>query len=228
MKIILTLKSRNEESNIKKAIESYHDWVDEILLADGGSTDRTVEIASGYSKVSIRPFHEYYYREDGTPRNHEGRHLNFLFSWAEERNADWIIHDDCDCVLNFLMRQNGRNLIESCENETIHVCRLYVYGQDKYFRRMTEFGNGWQPGLWAWKASTQLRSEDVKRHFTVKNIKKYTQCVVLPPYCILHKFAPSEEIIQRKVKDYMAEEPNAVHPKITYGEPETLPEWARE
>jgi glycosyltransferase involved in cell wall biosynthesis len=78
MKIIATLKSRNEEKNIRNAIESY-DWADRILLADGGSKDKTIEIAREYPKVSVRNFTEKYYREDGSWRNYEGRHLNFLF-----------------------------------------------------------------------------------------------------------------------------------------------------
>lgn len=226
--IILTLKSRNEEENIRNVIESYYDVVDRILLADGCSTDRTVKIASEYDKVSVREFSEFYTRADGTTRNHEGRHLNFLFDWAEAEGADWIIHDDCDCVLNYELRKNGRNLIESCENQTVHVCRLYVYGKDAYFEKMSFFKDAWQPGLWAWRADTHLRSADVPRHFSVLNIESLTRCNLLPPYCILHRFAPTEEVVQRKLKDYLAEEPNAVHPKIIYGEPVLLPEWARE
>lgn len=226
--IVLTLKSRNEEKNIRNAIESYYDVVDRILLADGESTDDTVKIASEYPKVSIREFHEFYERPDKSRRNHEGRHLNFLFGWAEDVGADWIIHDDCDCVLNRALREDGRAIISGCQSQTVHACRLYVYGTDTYFRRMTYFNDEWQPGLWAWRADTHLRSADVLRHFTVPEIESYSKCVVLPPYCILHKFAPTEDVVQRKLNDYLVEEPNAVHPKVTYGEPELLPEWARE
>lgn len=228
MKIVATLKSRNEEQNIRRAIESYHDWVDEILLADGCSSDRTIEIAQQYPKVSIRPFLIFYERSDGSFRNHEGKHLNFLFEWAEQRGADWIIHDDCDCVLNAHLKKDARTLIENCMEDTIHVTRLYVYGNDKHFLKMSYINEKWQPGLWAWKSSTRIRSEDVQRHFSVKNLNLYSQKVLEPPYCILHKFAPNEDVIMKKVNDYKLEEPNAVHPKVIYGEPETLPEWAKE
>lgn len=228
MKIILTLKSRNEESNVANAIESYVDWVDEILLADGGSTDRTIQIAERYRKVSVRPFRLGYYREDGSFRNHEGHHLNFLFRWAELRAADWIIHDDCDCVLNKHLRENARTLIESTQEETIHTTRLYVYGKDMHFAKMSYINDSWQPSLWAWKTSSGLRCENVKRHFTVGMVEKFSKRLLYPPYCILHKFAPSEEVIMRKVNDYKLEAPTAVHPKVIYGEPEPLPEWAIE
>ena len=39
--VILT---KNEERNIKKCLESLR-WVDEIVMVDGFSTDKTVEIA---------------------------------------------------------------------------------------------------------------------------------------------------------------------------------------
>jgi glycosyltransferase involved in cell wall biosynthesis len=44
--IVLTL---NEERNIGDCLESVR-WADEIILADSGSTDRTVEIARGYTE----------------------------------------------------------------------------------------------------------------------------------------------------------------------------------
>lgn len=227
MKIIATLKSRNEERNIRNAIESYHDWVDQILLADGDSSDKTIEIAKEYPKVSVRPFLIFYQRSDGSWRNHEGQHLNFLFEWAEQAGADWIIHDDCDCVLNQHLKRDARTIIEACTEETIHAVRLYLYGENKHFLRMSYIKDLWQPGLWAWKASIHLRGEDVPRHFTINNLKTYSSHILNPPYCILHKFAPDEETIMRKVNDYKLEQPAAVHPRITYGEPEPLPEWAK-
>lgn len=225
MKIIATLKSLNEEMNIANAIESYHDWVDEILLADGGSTDRTVEIALSYPKVKVLPFKRFYKRPNGSMRNHEGHHLNFLFRWAEERNGDWIIHDDCDCVLNSFLKKDARTIFESTQEETIHAVRLYVYKNDKHFLRMSYINNEWQPGLWAWRSWTRIKCKNVIRHFQV-DISHLSKRILLPPYCILHKFAQTDEITDRKVADYKVEAPTAVHPKTTYGEPVDLPEWA--
>lgn len=228
MKIIATLKSRNEEKNIANAIESYHDWVDEILLADGGSEDRTVEIALQYEKVKVLPFRRYYKRDGGSFRNHEGHHLNFLFKWAEDRGADWIIHDDCDCVLSQNLHSVARGVIEQVKSDTIHVVRLYLYGDNKYFKKMSFINNEWQAGLWAWRANIKMRCKNVKRHFaTVANLKEYSQFTFEHPFCILHKFAPDEETIMKKVNDYKLEAPTATHPKATYGEPEPLPEWVK-
>jgi len=226
MKIVATLKSRDEEKNIGDAIESYHDWVDAILLADGGSEDRTKEIASKYPKVHVRDFGIKYYREDGSWRNCEGKHLNFLFKWAELAGADWIIHDDCDSRPNNNLKRDGRQIVESAKTDTIHVCRLYVYGADRYFKKMSFIKDEWQPGLWAWRTGI-LCAKDTKRHFEIDNLERLSKTILTPPqYCVRHHFAPDEETVTRKVNDYKLEAPTATHPKNTYGEPEPLPDWA--
>jgi len=200
--------------------------VDTILLADGGSTDKTKEIASEYPKVHVRDFGIKYYREDGSWRNHEGKHLNFLFKWAELAGADWIIHDDCDSRPNKNLMRDGRQIIESTTTDIVCVCRLYVYGKDMHFKKMAFMKGRWETSLWAWRTGV-LSAEDTQRHFTITNIEELSRTNLLPPqYCIRHQFAPDEETIMRKVNDYKLEEPHAVHPKVTYGEPESLPDWA--
>ena len=37
--------TKNEEKNIARSIESYKDYVDEIIIVDTGSTDNTVSVA---------------------------------------------------------------------------------------------------------------------------------------------------------------------------------------
>jgi len=48
------LITKNEESNIKKCIDCLIDWVDEIIVFDSGSTDRTTAILEGYGSAKIR------------------------------------------------------------------------------------------------------------------------------------------------------------------------------
>lgn len=44
-KIAAVILSKNEEKNIQAVIENARNSVDEIIVIDSGSTDRTVEIA---------------------------------------------------------------------------------------------------------------------------------------------------------------------------------------
>ncbi|MEX1052722.1 MAG: glycosyltransferase family 2 protein [Patescibacteria group bacterium] len=54
MKLSICIISFNEEQNIRYPIESSYDFADEIVLIDGGSSDRTVEIAKSYGpKVKV-------------------------------------------------------------------------------------------------------------------------------------------------------------------------------
>ncbi len=54
--ISLCMIVKNEEMNLKRCLDSVAGLVEEIVIMDTGSTDRTVEIASEYtSKVYSHP-----------------------------------------------------------------------------------------------------------------------------------------------------------------------------
>lgn len=48
-KISVIMIANNEEKRIGVTLESVHQWVDEIIVLDSGSTDKTVEIAKKYT-----------------------------------------------------------------------------------------------------------------------------------------------------------------------------------
>lgn len=73
--------TRNEERNIKDCLESVK-WADEIIIVDDNSSDKTVEIAQGYTD---RIFHR--------KMDIEGRHRNWAY--AQARNS-WVLSLDAD------------------------------------------------------------------------------------------------------------------------------------
>ncbi|MBI3379816.1 glycosyltransferase family 2 protein [Candidatus Gottesmanbacteria bacterium] len=84
--ISVALATFNEEKNIIKCLESVKDWVDEIVIVDGSSTDKTVEIAKKFkAKILVT---------DNPPIFH----INKQKAIDLCRN-DWILQLDADEVI---------------------------------------------------------------------------------------------------------------------------------
>jgi glycosyltransferase involved in cell wall biosynthesis len=80
----------NEERNIKRCLESLHAWVHEIVVVDSMSTDRTVDIAKGYTdRVFQRPWPGY------------AAQKNFALSKTE---TDWVLSLDADEMVSRALR----------------------------------------------------------------------------------------------------------------------------
>lgn len=84
-KIVLSacMMVKNEEQNLPRCLESIKNVVDEIIIVDTGSTDRTVEIAESYgAKVYHHPW-----------ENDFSKHRNQSISYAQ---GDWVFIIDAD------------------------------------------------------------------------------------------------------------------------------------
>jgi len=199
MKIIAATRTRNEEHNIGRFCEAYQNIADQIFIADGGSVDNTIEIALSYPNVVVRKFEEQIKGKDGSFFNPEGRHINFLLDWAAGAGPDWIIFDDTDCVPNYLLREEAREILKTSPAAIIHMKRVYFWGFDQIFQEMHEKGFG----LWAWRAEEPIRAVQLDKP-NVMEIGTYDTPVydLDFPYCLLHYFCPTPEAADAKVKHY--------------------------
>jgi len=98
--LTLTIPTFNEEKNIRIPLESACDIADEILIVDGGSTDKTIEIAKSYGpKVRILSV-------DNPP--------NFLINKQraiENAKGKWILQLDADERLSPELKNDIKKLI---------------------------------------------------------------------------------------------------------------------
>lgn len=109
--VILT---KNEERNIRKCLESLK-WVDEIIIVDGFSTDKTVEIAKSYGAKIV----EHKFEGDfGLERN----------IGNENATSDWILALDADEVIPENTRKEIENILENgSEFDAYNVPRLQYF-----------------------------------------------------------------------------------------------------
>jgi len=233
MNIFVINRVRNEERNIERFCMSYQ-WADRILIADGGSEDKTIEIARSIPKVTVKNFGLRVQMENGLWRNPQAEHINFMIRWAEREGADWIIFDDCDCFPNYLLKQNARSIIEDTDKKFIKVTRLYLWGEDQHLIKMAQPARPgeWYPSLWAWRAG-ELRAQNTDMAFMLRpkiNLDEVQE--LLPPYCLLHNSWPNKEEVDRKLNFYRrsGQIKNMLHPLDPSfgGVPVPLPDWARE
>ncbi|PIY70840.1 hypothetical protein COY88_03510 [Candidatus Roizmanbacteria bacterium CG_4_10_14_0_8_um_filter_35_28] len=100
MKLSLCLAVFNEEKNIHYPLDSTYDLVDEVVIVDAGSTDRTVEIAKSYGK-KVRVI-----ASDNPPMFHKNKQKAI-----EAAKGDWILQLDADEELSEELREEIKSII---------------------------------------------------------------------------------------------------------------------
>lgn len=99
---------KNEEEYLQECLESVEDVVDEIILVDTGSTDRTVEIAKQFdAEVYHIPWHD----DFAAARNESIKHAS----------GDWILQLDADERLDPESKKELRHWLENNSKMCISV-----------------------------------------------------------------------------------------------------------
>lgn len=94
---------KNEEAFLSQCLESIKDFVDEIIIVDTGSTDRTVEIAKRYTdKMYFHPWEDSF-----------SKARNQALSYA---TCDWIFQIDAD---EELVREDIPNVIKAVRDREV-------------------------------------------------------------------------------------------------------------
>ena len=122
--ITATIITKNEEKNIRECLESVS-WMDEIVVLDSGSTDRTVEIAREFTpEVFITDWPGY-----GVQKNRA----------LEKAKCEWIFSLDADERVTPELREEIEAAIVSAGHTGYRMPRL-----SSYCGRFMKHG-GWWP-----------------------------------------------------------------------------------
>ncbi len=122
---------KNEEEMLEDCLSSIRNWVDEIILVDTGSTDRTVEIAESYgAKIFHQPW-----------EGNFSKHRNYSI---EQATGDWIFIIDADERVFEEDVPEILQLLNQDEHPLLSLNVLNYYGDsdhqtflpsDRFFRR---------------------------------------------------------------------------------------------
>lgn len=107
MKLSLCIATYNEEKFIHYPLDSCIDWVDEVIVVDGGSTDKTVQIAKSYGK-KVKIFHE-----ENPPMFHINKQKAI-----ERAKGDWILQLDADEEVTVELKNEIQSVILSEHSES--------------------------------------------------------------------------------------------------------------
>lgn len=104
MKLSIAIATFNEEENIRRCLDSVKNIASEIVIVDGSSTDKTVEIANEFNaKVIVK---------DNPPMFHINKQKAI-----DESSGDWILQLDADEVVGAALRQEIEKIIHMSDEE---------------------------------------------------------------------------------------------------------------
>jgi glycosyltransferase involved in cell wall biosynthesis len=134
--ISLIIPTLNEEKYIGKLLESIklQDFPHETIIADGGSQDKTLEIAKKYDTIILK-------KNKNTPKvNNDGARARN--DAARIARADWLLFLDADVVLK-------KGFLKECYDEIkkrgLDAATCYAFPDTKSYFHMLNFevANSW-------------------------------------------------------------------------------------
>lgn len=105
---------KNEEHFLPQCLESIRNWVDEIIVVDTGSTDRTIEIAESYG---AKVYHQEWIGDFSYHRNHS----------IEQASSDWVFIIDADEEVE---QADIPKIREALTYEDFRMITMNVYNMD--------------------------------------------------------------------------------------------------
>lgn len=143
MKISVVIILKNEEKVIGDCLESVK-WADEIILIDGGSTDKTLDIVKKYK---VRVVEQKVAGLSFAAWHNQGK---------EEAKYEWLLYVDADERITPLLKEEINEVMKENDPRAAYAIprRNFLLGKELRF-------GGWAPDY-------------QKRLFVKKNLKRWT------------------------------------------------------
>jgi glycosyltransferase involved in cell wall biosynthesis len=119
-KLSVVLATYNEESNIARCLEAVKDIADEIVIVDGSSSDKTVEIAKKFGAIVKI--------EENPPIFHINKQKALDLA-----SFDWILQLDADEVVTENLAEEIKKIINMTDSE-IEVYQKNIKERDLFLR----------------------------------------------------------------------------------------------
>jgi glycosyltransferase involved in cell wall biosynthesis len=102
------LRVKDGERYAEECLKDLSEYVDEIVILDDGSTDRTIEICRSFPKVTnvVRWEKDFF---------HEGIDRNVVLALVKNTNPDWILLPDIDEVFEAKFKDEIQSMMDDSE-----------------------------------------------------------------------------------------------------------------
>ncbi|MFH0732430.1 MAG: glycosyltransferase family 2 protein [Candidatus Omnitrophota bacterium] len=125
----VVIPTKNCETDIRNCLESVK-WADEILIIDGFSTDKTLDICREYTNRIV----QYKHKGDYYGVGEEERNIGI-----DNAKGDWILQLDSDEIVTAQFRKDAEKILKSDKEP----CAAYKFKRKNYFLgHFMRFG-GW-------------------------------------------------------------------------------------
>jgi glycosyltransferase involved in cell wall biosynthesis len=116
MSISIAIAAFNEEKNILRCLKSVYDWADELIIVDGSSKDKTVQLIKKFDqKKKIKIF-----IENNPPMFHINKQKAI-----ERCTKDWILQLDADEVVSEELKKEILSIIKNPETNRNMLGEIY-------------------------------------------------------------------------------------------------------